>query len=356
MNNKSVFRSVVIQPGTLISFVVLLSLLVIAGCSSRAERPDWMNNPESAYPAATHLAASGSADDRQTAADRAISNLAKIFEVSVRESHTDFSSVRVNTVGGQQQISNEQRVTRAVSTGASEVLQGAKVVEYWQDEDNPGQVHALAVLAKQPAASRFRQSIAATDREIGDLIRYARVTATNPLSALNALKQARSAQIQRDRLNQNLMIVGAGRGIAGQSDQAGIETLIRNALGSLPVSVQADDPSVRAELQRALTRLGVKTVAQSEYILRGFTDLAPVKEQQGWFWLRGSYELVLQRGDTVMAKKRWPVKISAADPEVLQQRARDALNQQLPGQVFELLSSEPDAIHTSGRLGHRAPQ
>jgi hypothetical protein len=331
MNNKPVF-----------SLAVVLSLLVITGCSSRPERPDWLNNPEAAYPAATHLAATGSADDRQTASDRAISNLAKIFEVNVRESSMDFTSARVSTVQGQQQIINEQRVTRAVSTGARQVLQGAKVVEYWEDKTNPGQVHALAVLAKQPAASRFRQSILAADREIRDLARYASVTANNPLSALNALEHARSAQIQRDQLNQNLKIVSEGRGITGQYDQAAIETLIRNALGALPVTVQADDPSVKAELQRALTRLGVKTVAQSEYVLRGFTDLAPVSEQQGWFWLRGSYELMLQHKDTVMAKKRWPVKISAADPGLLQQRARDELNQQLPGHVFELLSSEPE--------------
>lgn len=331
MKNKPVF-----------SLAVILSLLVITGCSSRPERPDWLNNPEAAYPAATHLAATGSADDRQTASDRAISNLAKIFEVNVRESSMDFSSARVNTVQGQQQMINEQRVTRAVSTGARQVLQGAKVVEYWQDENNPEQVHALAVLAKQPAANRFRQSILAADREIRDLIRYASVTANNPLAALNALKHARSAQIQRDQLNQNLKIVSDGRGITGQYDQAAIEALIRNALGAWPVTVQAEDPSVKAELQRALTRLGVKTVAQSEYVLRGFTDLAPVSEQQGWFWLRGSYELMLQHKDTVMAKKRWPVKISAADPGLLQQRARDELNQQLPGHVFELLSSEPE--------------
>lgn len=331
MNNKPV-----------VSLAVILSLLVITGCSSRPERPDWLNNPEAAYPAATHLAATGSADDRQTASDRAISNLAKIFEVNVRERSMDFSSARVSTDQGQQQIINEQRVTRTVSTGARQVLQGAKVVEYWQDKTNPGQIHALAVLARQPAASRFRQSILAADREIRDLTRYASVTANNPLSALNALERARSAQIQRDQLNQNLKIVSEGRGITGQYDQAALETLIRNALGALPVTVQADDPSVKAELQRALTRLGVKTVAQSEYVLRGFADLAPVSEQQGWFWLRGSYELMLQHKDTVMAKKRWPVKISAADPGLLQQRARDELNQQLPGHVFELLSSEPE--------------
>ena len=137
------------------------------------------------------------------------------------------------------------------------------------------------------------------------------------------------------------MIVADGRGVTGQYDQSALDTLIRSALGTLPIAVQADDPSVKAELQGALTSLGVKTVAESEYVLRGFADLAPVSEQQSWFWLRGSYELMLQRKDTVMAQKRWPVKISAAEPGMLQQRAKDELNRKLPGYVFELLSSEP---------------
>ena len=344
MNNRPAFSSSLLQPKTLARLLVVLSVLVITACSSTPERPEWLNNPESAYPGATHLSATGSASDRQMASDRAISNLAKIFEVNVQERSTDFSSAQVNAGQRQLQITNEQRVSRAVSTETSQVLQGAQVVEYWQvkpDENQHGQVYALAVLAKQPAANRFRQSILAADREIKDLIRYASETANNPLSALNALKRARSAQIQRDQLNQRLMIVADGQGIAGQYDQASIDTLIRNALGTLPIAVQADDPSVKAELQRALTRLGVKTVAQSEYVLRGFADLAPVSEQQSWFWLRGSYELMLQHQETVMAKKRWPVKISAAEPGMLQQRARDELNQKLPGYVFELLSSEP---------------
>ncbi len=345
MNNKPLLSSPVIRSKTRASFLVLLSMLVITACSSTPERPDWLENPESSYPAATHLSATGSADDRQTASDRAISNLAKIFEVNVQERSTDFSSAQVNAGEGQVQITNEQTVTRAVSTETSQVLQGAQIAEYWEmepDENQHGRVYALAVLAKQPAASRFRQSILAADGEIKDLIRYASGTANNPLSALNALKRARSAQIQRDQLNQRLMIVADGRGITAQYDQASIDTLIRNALGTLPIAVQADDPSVKAELQRALTRLGVKTVAQSEYVLRGFADLAPVSEQQSWFWLRGSYELMLQHKDTIMAKTRWPVKISAAEPGMLQQRARDELNRKLPGYVFELLSSEPE--------------
>jgi len=84
MNNKPAFSSSLIQPKTLAGLLVVLSVLAMTACSSTPDRPEWLNNPESAYPAATHLSATGSADDRQRASDRAISNLAKIFEVSVQ--------------------------------------------------------------------------------------------------------------------------------------------------------------------------------------------------------------------------------------------------------------------------------
>src|SRR5690606_19454257 len=108
MDNKPGISASVIGAGSLARLLVWLNVLFINACSGTPDRPDWLDSPESAYPAATHLTATGSADDRQTAADRAISNLAKIFEVNVQERSTDFSSALVNATEGQQQISNEQ--------------------------------------------------------------------------------------------------------------------------------------------------------------------------------------------------------------------------------------------------------
>jgi hypothetical protein len=47
----------------------------------------------------------------------------------------------------------------------------------------------------------------------------------------------------------------------------------------------------------------------------------------------------LSSGDTVIAKKRWPIKVSATDKGMVQQRARDTINSELPNYVFELLTS-----------------
>ena len=160
------------------------------------------------------------------------------------------------------------------------------------------------------------------------------------MTALNALKRARLAQIKRDQANQNLMIVADGRGISSPYDAAAVETLIRNALTSINVQVMAEDPSLKAEIQQALATLGVPIVEQSNLQLRGDIDVAPVEEKQGWFWLRGSYELIFQDGTKVLAKQRWPVKVSSTEANLLPQRLRDEVNSKLPNYVFELLSSD----------------
>ncbi|MBA55439.1 MAG: hypothetical protein CMK89_13370 [Pseudomonadales bacterium] len=318
---------------------LLLSMLAaVASCSSTGGKPEWVDQPESAYPATTHLTAVGSADDRNTAADRATANLAKIFEVAVMDSSMDFSSATVSSAQGQQVVTNEQEITRTVSTEARQVLSGAQVVEYWESEQ--GRVSALAILAKQPAATRFQQTIMSLDREVKDLIGFASNQAESPVTALNALKRARLAQIKRDQANQNLMIVADGRGISSPYDAAAVETLIRNALTSINVQVMAEDPSLKAEIQQALATLGVPIVEQSNLQLRGDIDVAPVEEKQGWFWLRGSYELIFQDGTKVLAKQRWPVKVSSTEANLLPQRLRDEVNSKLPNYVFELLSSD----------------
>jgi len=312
----------------------------VGGCASSGKKPDWIDDPSSEYSATTHLSAVGSANERQVAADRAVGNIAKIFEVAVQESTLDFSSAEVRTTQGQQVTVNEQQVTRNVSIEAKQVLEGAKVAEYW--ESDVGRVYALAILAKQPAANRFRGSIVAQDREVKDLINYASAKAENPVSALNALNQARDILTARERANKNLMVVADGRGIKGQYDIAEVNNLIRDSLAALKVAIRAGDDSVRTELEQALASLGVQLVEKSNLILHGNMDVAPVEEKQGWYWLRGSYELQFEDNGVALAKKRWTIKVSATDKAVLEKRARDEINQNLPQYVYELLSSDKE--------------
>ena len=312
----------------------VLSALLTA-CAGHSQRPQWIDSPQTAYPTATYLTGVGSGDNRQTATDRAFANLARVFEVAVSDTTLDFSSAQIN---GQQTV-NEQKVSRNISVEARKVVAGASIAESWTAPD--GRVYALATLNKQAAANGFRSAILSADRDVDQLIDYAGHTADSPVAALHALKRARKQAIHREELNRNLMVVANGHGIKGRYDVPAVENMLRDALANLKVAVDTGDNSIRAEIQRALAQLGVSVVNQSNLMLSGSLDTAPVESHGGWFWQRGSYELIFRDGTRVLAKQRWPIKVSSTDRGILASRVRDEINAQLPNHVFELLSTQP---------------
>ena len=314
---------------------ILVGVLLTA-CGSTSDQPQWLDKPSADYPQTRYLSATAQAGKRETAGDRALANLAKIFEVAVKEQSMDFSSSEAVSSEGQAESRNQQRVARHVSTEARQVLEGAKVVEFWQGDEE--QVHALAVLNKGEAARRFKQDINSADRKIRQLVNYAGSEAPNAIAALTALNSARAVQSERDNLRRNLSIV-SGSASAGKYSVNQLEELIRQALATLQFSVQANDEALLTELQNAIGNLGIQYNPQSRTTLSGTMDTEPVVQKQGWYWLRGAYELSLSTGEVVTAKKRWPIKVSATDAGMVRQRARDTINSQLPNYVFELLTS-----------------
>jgi hypothetical protein len=209
-------------------------------------------------------------------------------------------------------------------------------MESWQAED--GKTYALAVLEKAPAERRFRDGLRRADREIEDRVKYASQQAPNPVVALAALEQARKIENQRSNLNRNLSVV-SGKGIKTQYDQASLEKLLRNALATLHFHAMADSPQLQQSLESAIGALGITLDKKAPYQLMASLDTEPVQQKQGWYWLRGSTELSLIYQGEAMAKKRWPLKVSATDEGMVAQRAKDKISEQMATYLYELITS-----------------
>jgi hypothetical protein len=306
---------------------------VLTACSSN--QPDWLDKPTQQYPAERYLSAVGEADDRSTADGRALANLAKIFEVAVDDRSLDFSAARVSNDQSGRVVSNTQQAERYVTTEARQVLEGARVAESWKSED--GKNYALAVLEKAPAERRFRDGLRNADRQIEDRVNYASQLAPNAVAALAALEQARKIEIQRSNLNRNLSVV-SGKGIKARYDQASLEQLLRNALATLHFHAVADSPRLQQSLQSAIVTLGVTLDKNAPYQLSATMDSAPVYKQQGWYWLRGATELSLTYQGKTLAKKRWPLKVSATNEAMVEQRAKDKQSEMMTTYLYELLT------------------
>ncbi len=313
-------------------------LVQLGACSSTPKEPEWLNNAETSYPASRYLSATGQADNREAADARALANVAKIFEVAVADSSMDFSAARIDTVAGNSVVSNTQQASRAVSTEARQVLQGARVVEHWHTED--GSDYSLAILEKAPAARRFRSTVHQADKQTQELIAFAGNRAPNPVAALGALEQARQIQQHRDNANRSLAVL-SGRGIPSAQSQADIESMIRKGLSTLQFGAQAAKPSMLDAVQSAIATLGIQFKQDSAYQVWGALDTTPVQEKQGWYWLRGSMQLSLRHNNESIATRRWPIKVSATDEGMVKQRARDQLSNDLAGQLYQLLVASP---------------
>jgi hypothetical protein len=307
---------------------------VLTACSST--QPDWLDKPTEQYPQQRYLSAVGEADDRSTADGRALANLAKIFEVAIKDRSLDFSQAKVSGDQSGRAVSNIQTTSRYVSTEARQVLEGAQLVESWRAEE--GKTYALAVLEKAPAERRFREGVRSADRQIEDRVKYASQQAPNPVVALAALEQARKIENQRSNLNRNLSVV-SGKGIKAHYDQARLEKLLRNALVILHFHVVADSPQLQQSLESAIATLGITLDKNAPYQLIATMDTEPVQQKQGWYWLRGSTELSLIYQAEALAKKRWPLKVSATDKGMVEQRAKDKLSEQMATYLYELITS-----------------
>ena len=307
---------------------------VLTSCSST--QPDWLDKPTEQYPQQRYLSAVGEADDRSNADGRALANLAKIFEVAIKDRSLDFSQAKMSDDQSGRAVSNIQTTSRYVSTEARQVLEGAQLVESWRDEE--GKTYALAVLEKAPAERRFREGVRSADRQIEDRVKYASQQAPNPVVALAALEQARKIENQRSNLNRNLSVV-SGKGIKAHYDQARLEKLLRNALVTLHFHVVADSPQLQQSLESAIATLGITLDKNAPYQLIATMDTEPVQQKQGWYWLRGSTELSLIYQAEALAKKRWPLKVSATDKGMVEQRAKDKLSEQMATYLYELITS-----------------
>ena len=308
--------------------------LVLTACGSNP--PDWVDKPAEQYPQQRYLSAVGEADDRSTADDRALANLAKIFEVGISDRSLDFSQARVSADQSERTGSNIQTASRYLTTEAKQVLEGAQLVESWQHET--GKTYSLAVLEKAPAARRFREAVRSADRQIADRVSYASQQAPNPVVALAALEQARKIENQRSNLNRNLAVV-SGKGIKAPFDQASLEKLLRTALATLHFNAEAVSPELQQNLESAIGTLGITLDKQAPYLLVASLDTEPVQQQQGWYWLRGSTQLSLIFQGETLTQKRWPLKVSALDKGMVEQRAKDKLSEQMADYLYELITS-----------------
>lgn len=325
-------------------FSTLLMFLLV-GCSASTlleqainERPDWVDNAQVKYPSDVYLTAVGEGSSRVRSSKNAITNLAEIFSVSVRaETKTLSSSIKQQSSLGVT-LESTTSLQRHIETETEQTIEGVEIKESWLSPT--GEYYTLAVLQKRNAARNLTESILEFDQKIQELIDYSRKTAPNSILALNALRSARDLQVTREMSNSQLKYLN-GSGVLNDFSIEDIEQLIRQQLASLQISVERESGEDKNALQAALSGLGVTVVEQSGVQIASVMDFNEATFVNNWYWLRGSYQLTISEDGKVISRKRWPVKVSSKQKELLAPRLQDKLNANMTQYLQQLFSDAP---------------
>lgn len=316
----------------------LVCCFFIASCASihSEQRPSWIDNAQLTYPEDDYLTAVGQGSKRERAGDNATANLAEIAYVHVSaETNTLTEATKAQSALG---VTSESStlLQRTIQTETEQALSGVKIEHSWLSPG--GEYYALAVLEKRTAAISLTESIMALDESTVDLLAYSANTAPNSIASLNALREARDEQLARQMANLQLKQVSRTGGIPADISSKDIERMIDKKLASMQVSVNIAPEKHAKTVQSGLGQLGMMVVDNANIEISADYDITAPTLLNGWYWVRGSYELSISENGQVISRKRWPIKVSAKQQEILESRLKDGISAKISAYLIELVS------------------
>jgi len=300
--------------------IALSSILLLIGCASTPEEPEWLDGKSAEYPAARYLIGLGQGDSAGLARDRARADLAKVFQVRVDEQLSDRTTAG-RTGSGEQTA--ESHIERQLIVHTDQVLSGITVSAVWRDDS--GRHHALAVYDRLRAAEKLRAETRSLDGLVEREIARARDD-RDLLARIGAATRAADAQRTREQLQDVLRVVDAsGIVVPSSYDSARLDSDARALASRVSFNVTVgNDPTTRLAslIEGSVAQAGfsTKNEAQADYRLRGALYVDDL-EADGWHWARGTLSLVLLGQDgEVRGGWEWPLKASGRQPELARQR------------------------------------
>lgn len=328
-----------------VAIFAVLTLLITA-CSFTPDNsdspPDWVNGQSKKYASALYLSGQGSAPSLNDAKDRARSDLAKQFEVAIKEHGQQSQVFTSEQANGETMRSLDQRITRQLLTYTSRTLQGVEIVEQWQDQSRD-MYYALAVLSRNKARQQFEQNIRTLDQQSSQRLLQAEAE-TSQLRRASLVQQAIDSQQQRIVVQSSLQVVDlSGR---GKPPTLSLSELIRSRDALLQdISIQpAANGDMATELAKSLSGaiagagFSIENTNRADYRLTVRTLLDPVFEDNGWYWLRGTLEInLIDDAGNDVGVQRWPLKVSSTNIKRSQQRLLSAVDKLLKSELRDVL-------------------
>jgi len=332
---------------TNIALASLLSLFLsacgIMGGGTEDTRPDWIDGKSKKYASALYLTGQGSALTSSDARDRARSDLAKQFEVAVKEQTQQSQSFTSEQANGESRESFNQRISRQLVTYTSRTLQGVEIADQWFDNKS-GKHYALAILSRNKTRHKLVQTLNDLDQHSQQRLLQAE-DETSLLTRAALVQLAINSQQKRVVAQSTLQVVDmTGRGIPAKLSMAELVRTREALLRKIKIQPLASgDMSLELikVLSGAAAGAGFSIANENvDYQLKIQTLLDPILEQNGWFWLRGTMEIFLiDKAGNSIGTQRWPLKVSSTNATRSQQKLLSETEKLLKEQLREVLLS-----------------
>ena len=322
--------------------IIMCTLLITACMQSTAvlstsDAPEWVRGEPDMYPNFKYMSATGSASKAEQAKARALSNLAKIFEVQIREVSTTSQDTQTHKKGGVETVESSARIASTVNLKTDKMVQGARIAEQWQSSADLT-YHALAVLDRTQAGNNIRSEMKRLDEETQHALDQHK-NRSDALLKISDLHKANALQSDRQTLQKTLKIIDVkGNGASAKWSLADLNEQLQRALRKLPLqtTVKRDDVGGLSNiLQGAASQAGFN-LGSTGYALAASLESQEPIDQGDWHWLRATLriELIAQDGVTVIGYKTWPLKVSASSPSQLDARMSKAADKKLKEELL----------------------
>jgi hypothetical protein len=331
-------------------FKILLGTLFISACMqstavmSTRDAPEWVAGEPDMYPNFNYLSATGSASKLEQAKARALSNLAKIFEVQIREVSTTSQDTQTSKKAGVETVASSARIASTVNLKTDKMVQGARIAEQWQSSADLT-YHALAVLDRTQAGNNIRAEMRRLDEET----QYAldqQASRNDALLKISDFYKANALQQDRQTLQKTLKIIDLkGKGASARWNLAELNEQLQQALRALPLqtTVKVDDiGDLNNIVQGAASKAGfsvANNIGSSGYQLAASLEAQQPIRKDDWHWWRATLriELIAQDGVTVIGYQSWPLKVSASNAAQLRSRMLKAVDNKLKQELLNSL-------------------
>jgi len=319
----------------LIIFCLLLPLFTVQAETA----PDWVTNQGRGNPE-VFLSATGIADNPELAKDRALGNLAKIFEAQISDTSSRQSATSVTTRMGVETVEQAHQLTQRVQVKSDVVIRGAVISEIWHDPVLQ-LYHALAELNRVQAKNNLYEEIMQLDADTRALLKLQQ-TSQPRLQRIAYINRAIELQQQRQVLQQMLKIIDRhGPGDEAPWSPTELRLMLEQQLQgvSLSLSIVNDDPSGKLEktLLSAIANAGFSARAKGNYQLVAQLDVNDLGLNQGWYWQRAVLEVQLKQGEQLIGSHTFRFKVAALRQTELERRLLSMISQKLDDELYVTL-------------------